>query len=243
MLRHLRGITLVELMISMLVGSLLITAMLVLLTTQRQLAHQVNATAQLSERMSFAASFLSRHLMEAGYAPQNAHSPDPVSFSGKLASNDDAWADTLVILSEGGRGCTDQLLPNNAGTEWRRFSVNREADKLELRCEDSEGGPYPMLDGVEAMQVQYGVDSNSDQVPDYYAAASKIKANSALVAIRVGLLLRSELLLDAALPAPKKIQQLLDVNLSGNSPKNSSLSDGRMRRSMIVTVALRNVDA
>lgn len=243
MLRLFRGVTLIELMIGMLVGSLLIAAMLILLTTQRQLALQINATAQLSERMSFAASFLSRHLMEAGYAPQNTRSPDPVSFSGKLASNDDAWADTLVILSEGGRGCTDQILPDNAGTEWRKFSVNREADKLELRCEDSEGGPYPMLDGVEAMQVQYGVDSNSDQVPDYYAAASKIKPDSALVAIRVGLLLRAEPPLNVALSASKHFQQLLDATLPGNSSKKNAFSDGRMRRSMVVTVALRNIDA
>jgi len=132
MLRNIRGITLIELMISMLLGSLLIAAMLTLLMTQRQLDQQINATALLSERMSFAASFLSRHLMEAGYAPPNSRSPYPVSFSGKLASSDDPWADTLVILSEGGRGCTDQLLPDNAGTEWRKFSVNRNADKLEL---------------------------------------------------------------------------------------------------------------
>lgn len=243
MLRYIRGITLVELMIGMLIGSLLITAMLSLLTTQRQFAQQIIATAQLSERMSFAASFLSRHLMEAGYAPQNSRSPYPVSFSGKLASRDDPWADTLVILSEGGRGCADQLLPDNAGTEWRKFSVNRDADKLELRCEDSEGGPYPMLDGVEAMQVQYGVDSNSDQVPDYYAAANKIKTNSVLVAIRVGLLLRAEPQLDVALSASNKFQHLLDATLPGTPQKQSSFSGGRMRRSMVVTVSLRNIEA
>lgn len=242
MLRNIKGITLVELMISMLIGSLLIAAMLSLLTTQRQLAQQINTTALLSERMSFAASFLSRHLMEAGYAPRDGRSPYPVSFSGKLASRDDRWVDTLVIFSEGGRGCTDQLLPDNAGTEWRKFSVNREADKLELRCEDSEGGPYPMLEGVEAMQVQYGVDSNRDRVPDYYAAANQIKANNTLVSIRVGLLLRADASLDKTLPVSNHQKQLLDTTLPSEMQPGAGFSDGRMRRSIIVTVALRNLN-
>lgn len=233
-----KGYSLVELLIAITLGGLLMAAMLHLLMSQRQLAAQINDTAQLSERIGFASLFLSRHVMEAGYAPAHLEAPQPVQFSGIRGSRDKGLTDTLTILSEGGRGCTDQLLENNAGTEWRMFSVHRDAGKFELRCEDSEGGPYPMMEGVEAMQVQYGIDRDNNQAPEFYASAAQVPAECPIAAIRIGLLLRAETPMQTT--APPRETKLLDLSLTGSGKQGIDFSDGRVRRSMIVTIALRN---
>lgn len=230
------GIGLVELMISLLLGSILMAAMLSLFLSQRQLAVQIEASTSLSERMSFASDFFYRHLLEAGYAAPEETAPYPVGRNGA----DQRLADTLVIYSQGGRGCTDDQLENNEGVEWRRFSLVREGDRRELRCEDSEGGPYPVLDGVEAMQVLYGVDSNDDTAPDYYANLASLPVDATVVSLRVGLLLRGESIVGTPEPTQGPSINLLDVTLSQDTARGIDFTDGRLRRSVVVTVALRN---
>lgn len=236
-----KGVTLVELMISLLLGSLLMAALLSLFLTERQIASQIESTASLSERAGFIAGFLSRHLREAGYAPAEMTAPDPVRFTGALASSDHPLADTLVIFSEGGHGCTDEVLENNEGVEWRRFSLYSDGDRRELRCEDSQGGPYPMLDGVEALQVQYGVDGNLDRVPDFYVRATDVPAGARLVSLRVGVLLRCDAVLGRDNAVGQEPLPLLDVQLPADPVHGVDFADGRLRRRVVLTIALRNV--
>lgn len=243
MKNNMHGVGLVELMISLLLGSILMAAMLELLLTQRQLAQQIEASASLTERIHFAADFISRHVMEAGYAPLQSEAPYPIGTAGFLASTDGRLADTLVILSEGGQGCTDDVLENDAGVEWRKFSVHSEKGRRELRCEDSEGGPYPMLEGVEGFQVQYGVDSNQDRAPDFYTNATQLPENAALVSVRVGLLLRGETVIGADANTPATDRPLLDAMLSNDPRRGIDFKDGYLRRLFVVTVALRNLQS
>lgn len=233
-----KGIGLVELMISMLLASLLMAALLSLFLSQRQLGIQIEASTSLSERMSFAGDFFYRHLLEAGFAEPGLPAPYPVGGNGVGA--DGRLADTLVIYSEGGHGCTDDVLENNAGVEWRRFTLLRDGERRELRCEDSEGGPYPVLDGVEALQVLYGVDNNRDGIPDYYASVAQISANTPVVSLRVGLLLRGERSLGGATDLATVPQTLLDASLPADPARGIDVGDGRLRRTVVVTVAMRN---
>lgn len=233
-----RGVGLVELMISLLLGSLLMAALLSLFMSQRQLAMQIEASTTLSERARFAGDFFYRHLLEAGYAAPEAVAPYPVGGAG--IGRDHRLADSLVIYSEGGRGCTDDELENNEGVEWRRFTLLREGERRELRCEDSEGGPYPVLDGVEALQVLYGVDSNQDGVPDFYANVTSLSANATIVSLRAALLLRGEKAIGTASAPSADAASLLDVTLPGDPARGIDFRDGHLRRRVVVTVALRN---
>jgi type IV pilus assembly protein PilW len=235
---RMKGIGLVELIISMLLASLLMAALLSLFLSQRQLGYQIEASTSLSERMSFAGDFFYRHLLEAGFAEPGLSAPYPVGVNG--IGTDGQLADTLVIYSEGGHGCTDDELENNAGVEWRRFTLLRDGDRRELRCEDSEGGPYPVLDGVEALQVLYGVDSNHDGAPDFYVNVTQISANTPVVSLRVGLLLRGERSLGGSADMATGPQTLLDASLPADPARGIDVGDGRLRRTVVVTVAMRN---
>lgn len=241
------GLTLVELMISMLLASLLMAALLKVMMSQRQLVGQVFAMTSLAERIGFVSNYLNMNLQEAGYAPINQVAPFPVGLSGKLSGKlngvDQAVSDELVIFSQGGRGCADASLSNGNAVSWRRFSVNRSDDRWELRCEDSEGGPYPIMDNVEAMQVQYGVDTNRDRVPDFYTNLTQLPANPSLVSLRLGLLLRSESPLSATQSATLKDHRLLDVELPDAANKGIDFNDGRIRQRVLITVTLRNIAA
>lgn len=242
MRRRKEGLSLVELMVSLLLGSLLMAALVQLFITNRQVTQQVDASASLIERISFASGFLARHVMEAGMSPLEVASPSPIGTQGSLLSKDGPLSDTLVILSEGGQGCIDETLEdNNGSTEWRRFAINFDNGKNELRCEDSEGGPYPVLDGADAFQVQYGVDANADHSPDYYINASGLQQKDKVVSARIAMLLRGDQSIGMDKNLVVEDWPLLDAVLANGKGKGKiNFGDGHLRRMFVTTIALRN---
>ncbi len=98
---------------------------------------------------------------------------------------------------------------------------------------DNGGTPVELLEGVEAMSVQYGVDTDGDSVPDAYRAADAVTDWSDVYTVHVDLLLRSER--DSVAPAAKAYS----FNEYGNV-KPVSGSDRRMRQVMGITVGIRN---
>ena len=103
-----------------------------------------------------------------------------------------------------------------------------------LRCIDSAGTDQQIIDGVENMQVLYGVDSDLDRVADMYIRADTVTTNGdwpQVVSVRLAMLLSS---VDPATNDPDTaIYNLLGTNVG---PINDS-----MRRHVFTTsVAFRN---
>jgi type IV pilus assembly protein PilW len=73
-----------------------------------------------------------------------------------------------------------------------------------------------LVDGIENMQIFYGVDTDADYVPNYYVAANLVVNMCRVVSIRITLTART-----------------LDGNLT-------TTGDGRIRRNFISTIAVRN---
>jgi len=85
--------------------------------------------------------------------------------------------------------------------------------------------PLELVEGVENLQVQYGIDDGFDSVPDRYVDADVAKANwDKVVAVRIQLLLRTIENVQAAQ------YTFNDVNYSG----------GFLRQELQATVKLRN---
>ncbi|CBL43913.1 probable Tfp pilus assembly protein PilW [gamma proteobacterium HdN1] len=239
-----RGLTLVELMIGLLLSSMLVVAIFQLLLSVRGLSAQAQASASLVARASYVSTYLMSHLVEAGYAPVSEPRPYPVGVEGAFAGMDHPLYDQIVLLSHGGRGCTDLALNSGEALSWRRFSVGQSNGRSELRCTDSEGGPYPVLEGVDALQVQYGVDANRDGSPDYYTNFLNLPKGAPIVALRVGLLLRSDVPARYGLLNPQVgvgALDLLDQQLPTVGASRIDQADGYLRKAQVITVALRNL--
>lgn len=109
--------------------------------------------------------------------------------------------------------------------------------ELELHCRSEAGGgdDQPLLDGVENMQILYGVDTNGDRIANRYSTAATVTANNEwtrIVSVRVALLLST---VQAASSDPDASTYTLLNATAG--PFNDQL-----RRHVFTTsIALRNV--
>jgi type IV pilus assembly protein PilW len=92
--------------------------------------------------------------------------------------------------------------------------------------------PEELAEGVEKLEVRYGVDTNGDRVADIYDKASvgTVKANFAnVVSVSIGLLVRS--------PVPYGPKEVHDYVVLDTT---ASPDDQYMRRVFVTTAAIRN---
>ena len=91
------------------------------------------------------------------------------------------------------------------------------------------GNAQELVEGVENMQILYGIDSDNDQFPNQYVTSNNVADFDDVVAIRVGLLVRS--IEDFVAEAP----QTYTFNGVTTTP-----ADRRIRQVFSTTIALRN---
>jgi len=93
-----------------------------------------------------------------------------------------------------------------------------------------------MVEGVENMQIQYGVDTDSDGVANYYTSADNLTFTTAadpIVAVRISLLLRSN---DEI---PKRPATSNTFTLASTNVMNAT-ADARLRKVFTTTIKIRN---
>lgn len=110
-------------------------------------------------------------------------------------------------------------------TEYRVHNGN-------LQRRTSDGDWENLIDGVVALQAEYGIDSNGDGSVDIYDTANNLTGStdwSQVISIRVHLLLRG--------PDPNQVDEIQTFMLS--APYNQA-SDRHLHQVMSTTVGIRN---
>jgi len=195
-----RGLSLVELMIALLLGSVLTIAATQLFLVNNQTSNLQLGIAGVQENGRFAFDYLSRSLMSAGYSAGEPIVPfilDGNQFNSTTPSNaeigDGIKYDNIAFEVAEGKDCL-----GNALTGYKRFHVLVDSDGKRLVCtsyefnqiENEEGdivGSWsaddsgPLFDNVEAFQVLYGLDFDGTEDPGYgfadiYTNATRTKA-------------------------------------------------------------------
>jgi type IV pilus assembly protein PilW len=97
--------------------------------------------------------------------------------------------------------------------------------------------PQELAEGIENMQVLYGEDTDGDQSPDFYRTAAAVTDWNQVVALQVALLAAGTQ--DRVADADTRTFNLLGevIDPAGGDP---AASDGRLRRVVTFTVAMRN---
>ncbi|NOY12215.1 MAG: prepilin-type N-terminal cleavage/methylation domain-containing protein [Deltaproteobacteria bacterium] len=92
-----------------------------------------------------------------------------------------------------------------------------------------------LVQGVEVMQIRYGIDTNGDRQVDSYVTAAGAAADwSEVVAVRIALLLQTEI-------GGKTPVDTASYDLDGDgNPDYGPINDRRMRRVFKATFTLRN---
>lgn len=137
-----------------------------------------------------------------------------------------------TILSD-----TDSLIYNSFIVKTNDTEKNNIGEKIPLLyCQSSLGPSVSVVQGIENMQVNYGVDTNNDKVADRYLTATQLNTEglwNKIISIQVALLVRSR---DPFYSNAKQESfTLLDKTLS-------SFNDRYRRAVYTTTIRLRNLE-
>ena len=225
-----RGFSLVELMISLTLGSLITIAAVQLLAVNQRTFSTQQAMSRIQEDGQLALRFLSTDLRQAGYSGGAVAGDTSVVLGG---ISDGALFDTLVVTFFGLRDCQGTVVAGAPVSITNTYTGN--ADN-ELTCDGSltAGGAMAVLPGIEAFRVLYGIDAAKDGAigPFQFVGAAAAKAaDRPVVAIRIGLLLSVDGLVTSSGAA--QTWNVLDREVN-------TASDKTLRRPFFTTVMLRN---
>ncbi len=195
-----KGLSLIELMIALLLGSLLTIAATQLFLVGRQTDNLQTGIAGVQDNGRFAFDFVSRSLMEAGKGVDEPILPfvldgsvyRPGSPADAQIGDGDKY-DTIVLKVDAGRDCLGNDL-----TGYKRFYVLDDSGDPRLVCTSFEYGQEvdedgvlvdvwtaddkgTLIDNVEAFQVLYGLDFDASGdsgygAADLYTNATQVKA-------------------------------------------------------------------
>jgi len=209
-----RGFSLIEMMIASLVGLILMAGTLQMFSSTKQSSRTNTAITRMQENGRAGLYFLENSIRLSGYRADSLKdfsqvfkdsSPFVVGQVISGIDNDDDGSDNnildgsdSILMRYGGNadGFINDCVGNPIGGAQiveSKFLIN---DKGELVCVpdliNNPGTRETLIDGVEDMQIFYGIDTDSDFTANYYVSADNpISTGNEVVSVRVSLLLQS----------------------------------------------------
>ena len=232
-----QGMTLIEIMIALILGLFLITGVLQIFLGAKQSNRMLDNLSRMQENGRFAMDFISRDIRMAGFSEECSKPPAgetnivPLAIAG---TNDDGLNNSDSITTK----VSDAACPIAGATLVTTptvFSIGGTASKPGLYRKVGAGATQELIEGIENMQILYGVDNDDDKTPDYYMpvdpADPSVVDMEKVVSVRVNLLAVS---LDNNLSAAP-----VDYQFNGNTVTPAT-GDRRLRREFSSTIAVRN---
>lgn len=215
-----RGFTLIEIMISLLLGVFLLGGVIGIFLNTKQTYRVQDALSRLQENGRYAMEFIGRDIRMTDY---------------KACPTDDfATFGVAPISGVNNNAVAGDSIDNGTDEIDVRWFPTCGAGPLgaayDIRSANLAKNTAPLIEGIQDMQIKYGVDIEGDGTPNYYADAGTAGLNmSQVVTVRVSLLLRT---VDNNI-ASKPLQYF--YNGATVTP-----NDRRIRRVFSSTFALRN---
>jgi len=255
-----QGFSLIEMMIASLVGLILMAGTMQMFSSTKQSSRTSTAITRMQENGRAGLFFLENAIRLSGYRANSLEDAFPdtsanFDFDGQVIKgidNDAVGGNNILNGSDRVlirfRGNSDTFINDCAGNTSPRpplkefeiaFQIN---DNGELVCDpdlyisDTTATPnnryneQTLIDGVEDMQIIYGVDTNNDFNADFYVPALDPFPSGEVVSVRVSLLLHSDDLI-ATQPQPYRF----------NGATVTDPGDRRLRKVFSSTTAVRNL--
>jgi len=231
------GLSLIEIMIALLIGAFLLGGILQIFIGSKQTYRMQQALSRLQENGRFAMSFLAKDIRMAGYwgclSPSSPNN-DIAGTDNNTAAGIDNGTDTITlkgafVLTPTGT-CGTPVVTSAAyytdPSSMIYYKIN--ASVLQQDTNNLHNG---LVEGIENMQILYGVDTSSDGTPNYYVPANNVTNPNwpNVVSIRISLL---AVTLDDNLTTQP---QPYTYNGATTTP-----TDRKIRRVFTSTIALRN---
>lgn len=234
-----KGFTLIEIMIALLLGAFLIGGILQIFINTRETYRMQDALSRLQENGRFAMDFIGRDLRMVDYRSCPQRNGPVVDAGGNMIGITGADGVANGALQDSPDSFQVRWMEGNicplaaANLRTVSYTVGVTAGTnppiTELR-RDTGAGAMPLIEGVENVQILYGVDTDADinGIPNYYGPAATVANMGQVVSVRVSILLYT---IDANV-----VNNPLAINFN-NEP---TLADRRIRRVFTSTFTLRN---
>lgn len=243
--RQQRGVSLVELMISMVIGLLIVAMVTSYYLSSRQSYQTTIVSGELTNGQRYAMQQLSRQLLLTGYSDSwmnlgeifdvaDADGEMPAFAEGQViagkdssdAESDEVWVRYRAAALSGQPvvDCTNQDIADSDDIVVMRLYLSNSTLRCESHISGGKGKNEPLLNGVEAISFTYLDDTGSFQS---YGSANWMSVR----AVRVELLVSSE---TSTFDAP--VAQSFDWQ-----GKTLTFNDRYMRARLSRVVTLRNV--
>lgn len=124
------------------------------------------------------------------------------------------------------------------------FYIGKGADngpslyQISLGSTGAVGTPQELVPGIDTMQLLYGVDTDGDQIPNYYVTADNVPNWNQVVSVRVALLTRSDSNVTDSTPLTSFA--LLDPTAADGLTVKISGKTTRLREVFDETISIRN---
>ena len=249
-----QGFSLIEMMIASLVGLILMAGTMQMFSSTKQSSRTSTAVTRMQENGRAGLFFIENAVRLSGYRADSLDDFKDIfpntsvnfDFDGQVIKGIDNDAvggndildgtDRILMRYLGNsdgfiHDCVgNQVIPPARFDVETVFLVN---DNNELICDSDLTNPgdwQTLIDGVEDMQIIYGVDTNSDFNADFYVSADQVPGGSEIVSVRVSLLLQSDDMIAT------QAQSYRFNGATVNDP-----GDRRLRKVFSSTTAVRNL--
>lgn len=198
-----QGATLVELMVSLVIGLVIVAGLGQVFLSGKGTSSLQARLGDMQENGRYAIAFLQRDIRNAGQPLARPDQPAFVPPGGGNSTTADGGGNVpdriaiRFIPIAAGTDCLGQAYAANA-TVVMTYSIDVDVATQVSRLMCRSGANFqPMLDGIENMQILYGVDSSppipldQDYIIDTYIPANEVNPlhwNSRVLAVRIAIL-------------------------------------------------------
>lgn len=175
-----RGLSLIELMISMVLGLLVVSAVTNMYAGSTRSSQFTQGLQTIQENGRHGVSVLQRAWRLAGYSPDSRLDAVDIAASGQS---------TLVVQMRQPYDCQ-----GHSTTAVDGIAVNTyHFDGQQITCQGnaSTDAPMPIIEGVNGFRILYGIDADGDDVPERYASYDSGLNGNEIAALRFALLVNS----------------------------------------------------
>jgi type IV pilus assembly protein PilW len=245
-LRKFSGMTLIELLIAMLIGSILLAGLLQIAISSRSSFRLQEGLAEVQENGRFLIDSIADIFRQSGYNPEPW--VIPVANTILLDETSDAvriHGDRVAIRGWSDRNCFGNLNPVTAASGQPEFFIKEsvlEQNASRNLAHTCRYGPATdqlttqiqrqgLAQNVEALQLLYAEDLNADGEADRWVPGGSWADEKNVIGLQLGLLLRSS---DSVIERRQQTFNVLDHTI--RTP-----ADGRLRRVFTFSTAFRGL--
>jgi len=233
-----------EILIGMLLSSLLIAAIVQLLTASVSAYRLQLSLSQLEESGRYARDVLLAHITQAGFRPEPWENQlELPALTKETLAGSTNKGDQLGLQRWSSKNCygSENPVRDNAGQAvfyllQVRFRINP-SNNLAFTCRygpdasqlSTQINNFGLIEGVESMQTLFAEDRDGDHIADGWVTSQAWQQEHNIHAVKVALLLSTR----------QAFAQTANRNITLLDETVTTPADGRLRRVSLITAAIR----